>query len=123
MEELRGEERRDGTEGVTHETLAGNSGRGVLAVAVGGEGVARLEDEEDTDGDEGKGDDGANPDEVAVLGEGVDEETDGQPDGAEESTVETGFGLDAAVVGLANLVVLADLEEVETESHSGTDAE
>lgn len=123
MEELRGEERRDGTEGIPHETLAGDGGGRVLAVAVGGETVAGLEDEEDTDGDQGQRDDGADPDETLILGEGVDVEADGEPDGAEESTVETSLGLDAAVVGGADGVVLLDLEEVETKAECGSDAE
>lgn len=123
MEELRGEERRDSAQGVTHETLARDGRGGVLAVAVRGERVAGLEDEEDTDGDEGEGDDGAGPHEVAILSEGVDEETDREPDGAEEGTVETGFGLHAAVVGDTERVVLADLEEIHAESDGGTDTE
>ena len=123
VEELRCEQRRHGTEGVTHETLTGDGRRGVLAVAVGGETVARFEDEEDSDGDEGKADDGSNPDETLVLRERVDEETDGEPDCTEEGTVETGFGEDAAVVGGADGVVLLDLEEVQTETESNTDAE
>lgn len=123
MEELRGEQRRDSAERVTHETLARDGRGGVLAVAVRGKRVAGLKDEEDTDGDEGEGDDGTDPDEVGVLSEGVDEETDREPDGAEEGTVEAGFGLHAAVVGDAERIVLADLEEVHAESDGGTNAE
>lgn len=119
MEELRREERRDGTERVTHETLASNGRRRVGSVAVTREGVAALEDEEDTDGDEGQGDDGRDPVKVLVLGEGVDEETNGQPDGAEESTVQSGLGL-RVLAPLHHAFELLDLEEVETEADRGT---
>ena len=123
MEELRGEQRRDGPQGVPHEALAGDGRGRVLAVAVGGETVARLEDEEDADGDQGQGDDGPHPDQTLVLREGVDEEADGEPDGPEESAVQPGLRVDAAVVGVAGLVVFLDLEEIEPETQRGSDAE
>lgn len=121
VEELGGEQGGHGTQGVTHETLTGDSRGRALTVAIGGEAVAGLEDEEDTDGDEDQGNDGSDPGEIGVLGEGVDEETDGEPDGTVKGTVETSLG-----VSLANLnkgFVLADLEEVETEAHGGSQAE
>lgn len=48
MEECCCEQRGDGTEHVSHETLAGDCGARGFAVAVGGVGVAGFEDEEDT---------------------------------------------------------------------------
>lgn len=121
VEELGGEQGGHRTQGVTHETLTGDSRGRALTVAIGGEAVAGLEDEEDTDGDEDQGDDGSDPGEIGVLGEGVDEETDGEPDSAVESTVETSLG--ASLTDLNKRLVLADLEEVETEAHGGTQAE
>lgn len=77
VEELAGEQRRDGAERVSQETLAGDGGGGGGTVAVGGVGVGGFEDEVDTEGDRGEGNGGGDPVHVAVLSEGVDEEADG----------------------------------------------
>ena len=123
VEKLRGEQGRDRTKGVPHETLASNGGGRVLAIAVRGITVAGLENEEDSDTDESEADDGSKPVQVLVLGEAVDEQTDGQPHGSTQGTVQTGLGGDFLVrVGNQSLI-LADLEEVQCESSRGADAQ
>ena len=123
VEELAGEERGDGAEGVTQETLTGDGGGGGGAVAVGGVGVGGLEDEVDAEGDGCQGNGGGDPVHVAVLGEGVDEEADGQPDGAVHGTVEAVFGGDGAVGVGDNAVVLLHLPLVGDPAESAANAE
>jgi hypothetical protein len=123
VEEGARKQRRNGTERVAHKSLAGNRRRRLLAVAVGRVRVGALEDEVDTEGDGRETDDGADPRQVAVLGEGVDEETDGEPNGAEHGAVEAVLGDDVDVgVGL-QLVVLAHLQVVGGPAEEGADSE
>lgn len=76
VEELAGEERRDGSEGVTQETLASDGGGGRGSVTVGRVRVGGFEDEVDSEGDGCQGDGRRDPVDVAVLREGVNEEAD-----------------------------------------------
>lgn len=122
MEELAREKRRHSTQRIPHETLTRDRGRRRLAIAIGGERVTGLEDEEDTDSDEDEGNEGGDPVEEGVLREAVDEEADGEPDCAEEGAVETGFGRGDAVL-LDDRVVLSDLEKVESEADCCAQAE
>ena len=95
----------------------------MFAVAVGGITVAGLEDEEDTNGNQHQSDVGADPRETLVLGKAVDEQTNGQPDGSAEGSVQTGLRVDNTVGVGGESLVLADLEEVQSEADSRSDAE
>lgn len=95
----------------------------MFTVAVGGVTVAGFENEEDTDGDQGETDDRSHPVEALVLGEAVDEQTNGQPDSSEEGAVQTGFGSDLSIGVLGEGLVLANLEEVQGETDGGTEAQ
>lgn len=121
--ELVGEEGGDAAERVTHETLAGNRRRRILAVAVRRETIRGLEDEEDARGDGGEGDGGRDPREVAVLREAVDEEAEGQEAGSPHGAVEARFGQDDAVARSHDGFVFADLEKVQAKGDSDADAE
>lgn len=123
MEELRAEQRCHGTERISHKSLGGDGRGSVVTVAVGGEAVAGLEDEEDAEGDAGEAEVGADPVDEAVLGEAVDEEADGEEDGAAEGAVETGFGGCGAGVRVGDGAVFADLDEVQGEGEGDADAE
>lgn len=123
VEELRGEQGRNGTEGVTQETLARDGGGGGRAVAVGGVGVRRLEDEVDSEGNRGQGNGGCDPVHVAVLREGVDEEADGQPDGAVHGAVQAVFGRDVARLVGDDAVVLLHLPLVGDPAKGAADGE
>jgi hypothetical protein len=121
VEESAREQRRNGTECVTHESLACNGRRRLLAVAVGRVAVCALEDEVDAEGDGRQSDDGADPRQVAVLREGVDEEADGKPDSAEHGAVQAVLR-DHVDVGVGlELIVLAHLQVVGGPAEEGAD--
>jgi hypothetical protein len=93
----------------------------VFTVTVRGITVAGFEDEEDTDGNQNQTNVGADPVETLVLGETVDEQANGQPNSSAESSVQTRLGIDDAVGVGSQGLVLADLEEVQTEANGGSD--
>lgn len=123
VEELRREQRGDSTEGIPHKTLASNSGGGAGAVAVGSVTVGRLKDEVDAEGDGRECDGRADPGELGILGEAVDEETDRQPDGAIHGAIEPGLRVDRDVGIGGEFVVLAHLEVVGPPSQGAADAQ
>ena len=117
------EQRRHRTQRIAHETLSSDGGRGRLAVAVRGVRVRRLEDEVDAERDGREADDRADPVHELVLREGVDEEADGQPDGAEHGAVQAVLGHDGHVGIRGELVVLAHLEVVRRPAEERADCE
>lgn len=123
VEESVGEKRCDSTESVSHKTLSGNGRRRALAVTVGGVTVCTLEDEVDTESDGSETDGGANPRDVGVLGEAVDEQTNGEEHGSVHGTVETGFGGDLDIGIGDETVELAHLPVVSQPTKGGTNAE
>ena len=60
---------------------------------------------------------------VTVLRERVDEEADGEPDSAEHSPVQTGFGGDAPTPRGEDGFIFADLDEVCSEADGCPNAE
>lgn len=123
MEELGREQRSYRAQGVTHKTLASN-GRGCAwAIAISRVAVRRLEDEVDTESDRGETDSRADPGEVGVLCEAVDEQAHRQPDGAVHSAVESSLRGDLNVRVGDESVVLAHLKVVGHPGQSRSDGQ
>lgn len=122
VEELAGEERSDGTKSVTEETLSSDSGGRVLAITIGGVRIAGLDNEEDTGGDGCEADDGADPMDEGVLGEGINEETDGKHGSTNHSSIKTSFRNALACLPAYGLI-LANLQEIEGKAKSGTNTQ
>ncbi|KAI6748147.1 hypothetical protein HG531_008689 [Fusarium graminearum] len=117
------EQRRNSTEGVSHETLSSNGRRRTLTVAIGSVTVCALKHKVDTESDGGETNGRADPRDVRVLGEAVDEETNGEEHGSIHGSVETGFGSDLDVGVGDKTVKLAHLEVVSQPAEGGTNAE
>lgn len=123
VEEGAGEQGSDGTQGVSHQTLTSNGRRSTVTVAIGRVAVSALKDEIDTESNGSKSNDGSDPGEEGVLREGVDEETDGQPDGTEHGSVETVLGHDLDVGVVDEVAVLAHLGVVGDPAQECSDSE